>query len=64
MPPKGDLDTLARCMREAHRDPVAMAECERKFTGTVEPDGGKVFSNGTDTEVFVTTGGKVFKDKP
>jgi hypothetical protein len=54
-------DDLTTCLREAGKDAVKVAECQRKFEAAGgKTEGGKVFAT-PDGEVTVrTNGGKVF----
>ena len=63
---KGDLKGLESCLKKA-KTPADITDCENKFvTGGGTPgvqEGGKVFSDGENPSLFVTTGGKVFQQK-
>jgi len=56
------LIDLKHCMR-ASKTPADRQACENAFIqagGTVQPDGGKVFTAPNGSSGFVTNGGKVF----
>jgi hypothetical protein len=61
--PQKQITTLKQCMRAAGGNKTKMDACEATFKaagGTVQPDGGKVFTAPDQSGAFVTTGGKVF----